>query len=102
MRAVADPALRAGAIARLDQGGIAGRYEFYGTSSALWYSLLGAHDKAVDSFLQVVDRAATGELFYDLMVVPVPAFDPIRKDARFVAMLSSFGLPYRPAPGAAP
>jgi adenylate cyclase len=96
VRAVADPALRADAIRKLDEGGVCGRYDFYSGATALWYSLLGAHDKAVDSIERAIERAEPGELFWDLESLLAPGVDPIRDDARYKAALSRRGLPVGP------
>jgi tetratricopeptide (TPR) repeat protein len=96
VRAVANPALRGDAIRRLDEGGVCGRYDFYSGATALWYSQLGAHDKAIESIEQAIGKAERGELFWDLESLHSPGVDPIRDDPRFKAALSRRGIPAGP------
>ena len=96
IQAVADPSLRQKAEQLLDRGGVAGHYELYGVADAFWYSLLGVHDKAISSLRHWVDRAPQEELFEALQFLWLPAFDPIRRDLRFKAVLEKMGLPYVP------
>jgi len=96
VRAVADPALRPDAIRKLDEGGVCGRYDFYSGATALWFSLLGAHDKAIDSVEQAIAKADPGELFWDLESLLAPGIDPIREDPRYKAALDKRGLPTGP------
>jgi tetratricopeptide (TPR) repeat protein len=102
VRAVADPELRADAIRKLDEGGVCGRYDFYSGATALWYSLLGAHDKAVHSVAEAMQKAEGGELFWGLESLLSPGIDPIRDDPRFKAALASRGLPTGPVNAGAP
>ncbi len=96
VRAVADPALRVDAIRRLDEGGVCGRYDFYSGATALWYSLLGAHDKAVESVVRSIGNADPGELFWDLESLLSPGIDSIRSDPRFQEILKNKGMLYQP------
>src|SRR5262249_50301229 len=75
-RAVADPALRAEAVSRLDAGGICGKYDFYTVATALWYTQLGARDKALANLGRELAAVDGGELFWDLEALQAPGFDP--------------------------
>lgn len=98
VQAVANPALRPDAIKRIDVGGMCGRYDFYGVTPALWYSLFGAHDKAVESVLHATNSADPGELFWDLESLRAPGIDPIRDDPQYQAAMLRLGLPQQEKP----
>ena len=80
--AVADPAERAPGIQKLDQGGVVGRYLLFGLADAYWYSLLGAHEKAITSLQGWADSVG-GPDWVTLPSLALPGFDPIRSDPRF-------------------
>ncbi len=95
IRAIAKPELRADAIRRLDAGGPVGYYDLFRISPGLWYSLLGARDKAIQSIDKGLDEAVVGERYYSAQALFAPAFDSIRDDPRFKAILVKWGMPDR-------
>jgi len=97
IRAIANPALRADAIRRLDQGGAVGDYDLFRVAHGAWYSLLGARDKAIQSIATGLDDAVVGERYYSAQALFAPAFDSIRDDPRFKAILVKWGIPDRRA-----
>ncbi|HET7065822.1 MAG TPA: hypothetical protein VFI49_16240 [Rudaea sp.] len=97
IRAVANPALRADAIRKLDEGGVVGYYDLFRIAPGLWYSLLGARDKAIESIAKGLDDAVVGERYYSAQALFAPAFDSIRDDPRFKAILMKWGVPDRSA-----
>ncbi|HEY8010516.1 MAG TPA: tetratricopeptide repeat protein [Rudaea sp.] len=87
VRAIGDPSLRPQAERLLDAGVAPGDYELYGLKYAFWFSLLGAHDKAIASIQHWAAIATFGERYSGLQALALPAFDSVRNDPRFKAVL---------------
>jgi adenylate cyclase len=91
VRAVANPSQRASAI-ELVREGKAGKYALREITDAFWYSMLGAREKALASLEQwAASPLEEGEIFATCQLLRVPAFDPIRNDERFQAVMKSVG-----------
>ena len=95
IRAVANPAQRASAL-KLVTEGKAGRYNLRGVTDAVWYALLGADTEARESLKQWLAVTQEGQLFADIPYLWKPAFDPLRGDERFQAIMKSAGLQTAP------
>src|SRR5690348_14699869 len=95
MQAYANPALRNAALPRVAGLGRIGR-QHGAFARAYWYSLLGAREQAIVSLQRWVEHAPSGERFFGIIFLSKQAFDPIRDDPRFKAVLVKLGLPYRP------
>ncbi len=91
--AVAEPARRARALPLVSGLHRIGHANLGGLARAFWYSLLGAREQALRELQQWSQTAAQGQRFNGLRFLWMPAFDPIREDPRFKALLAGFGLP---------
>jgi adenylate cyclase len=102
VRAVANPSQRAGAIELVREGKV-GQYALLQITDAFWYSMLGANEEALESLEQwAASPHEEGEVFATCQLLWAPAFDPIRSDERFQAVMKSVGpasaTPVQPAP----
>jgi TolB-like protein len=102
IRAVADPALRPDALERVAQVHQIGVVELGGLARAFWYCLLGAHEQAIDSLQHWGMRGEPDQQYNGIIYLWMPAFDLIRDDPRFQAVLKKMGMPYTPPAAAAP
>jgi Tfp pilus assembly protein PilF len=89
---IADPAKRAAAREAVVTATADARQRLTRTARIKWLMLLGDRDDALEA-LQGVGH----ELMFGQDNVWQPAFDPIRTDPRFKAVLKKMGLPYTPA-----
>ncbi|WHZ20821.1 MAG: Adenylate cyclase [Rhodanobacteraceae bacterium] len=94
---IADPAKRAAAREAVVTATADARQRLTRTARIKWLMLLGDRDDALEA-LQSVGH----ELMFGQDNVWQPAFDPIRNDPRFKAVLKKMGLPYMPKDAAAP
>ena len=101
MQAYANPTLRNAALPRVAGLSRIGR-QHGAFARAYWYGLLGAREQAILSLQRWVEHAPSGERFFGIIFLSKPAFDPIRDDPRFKAVLKKMGLPYVPRGEAAP
>jgi TolB-like protein/Tfp pilus assembly protein PilF len=92
VRGVADPGQRAAALRIVESAPADAHWELGPTGREKWLALLGANRDALAALEHFAARGeGHGEQF-----VWEPAFDPIRDDPRFKAVLKKIGLPYRP------
>jgi len=89
---IADPAKRAAAREAVVTATADARQRLTRTARIKWLMLLGDRDDALE-VLQGVGH----ELMFGQDNVWQPAFDPIRNDPRFKAVLKKMGLPYKAA-----
>ena len=90
---IADPALQAAAVRSLETAPGAAHLRRDPLAYAHWLALLGARDRA----LAVLERLPTQRNSPEPDWMWDTAFDPIRNDPRFKAVLGKMGLPYTPA-----
>jgi adenylate cyclase len=95
VRAVVNPSERTSALQLISEGKI-GRYWLRGMTAAFWYSMLGAHEKALEALTQWLATTEPGQLYSDTAYFWYAAFDPIRGDERFKEIVKSAGLPAAP------
>jgi TolB-like protein len=91
--AVAEPSRRAQALPLVADLQRIGHTDLGGLARAFWYGLLDAREPAIKELLHWADTAPQGQRFNGLRFLWMPAFDPLRADARFKALLGKFGLP---------
>ncbi len=98
---VADPKAAEGAL-KLVPGihRLAGA-EFGELATAFWESPLGAHEQALESLRRWLESAPAGQRFNGIRYLWLPAFDPVRADPRFKAVLKELNVPESPARSAA-
>jgi adenylate cyclase len=99
IQAVADPAKRPAALTLLKEGKV-GHYMLGGMTDPLWSAMLGAHERALDGLEQWLRASQKGERFSRSRTLWDPAFDPLRDNDRFKAIMRSLGLPDAPIPAA--
>jgi tetratricopeptide (TPR) repeat protein len=97
IHAVANPAQRASALKLVTEGKI-GQYDLRGVTDAFWYAMLGAYEEALESLKQWLATSQEGQLFSDTQILWRSAFDPLRTDQRFQAIMKSAHLPTEPVP----
>ena len=102
VRAVADPSQRASAIELVGEGKV-GHYALLQITDPFWYSMLGAKEEALKSLEQwAASPHEDGVIFATSQLLWAPAFDPIRNDPRFQAIMKSVGpapaTPVQPTP----
>ena len=95
---IADPALQAAAVRSLETAPGAAHLRRDPLAYAHWLALLGARDRA----LAVLERLPTQRNSPEPDWMWDTAFDPIRNDPRFKAVLEKMGLPYTPATAPTP
>jgi len=90
---IADPALQAAAVRSLETAPGAAHLRRDPLAYAHWLALLGARDRALAVLerLPIQRNSPEPDWMWDT------AFDPIRNDPRFKAVLEKMGLPYTPA-----
>jgi tetratricopeptide (TPR) repeat protein len=93
MTAVADPSRRAQVLPMVKDVHRLCHVELGGLARAFWYAQLGAPEQAIAELQQWTGSAAQGERFNGLRYLWMPAFDLLRGDVRFKALLTQFGLP---------
>jgi hypothetical protein len=71
-------------------------------AAAFWESLLGAHEQALESLRRWFDNAPAGQRFSGIRYLWLPAFDPVRADPRFKAVLAELNAPDAPGKSPAP
>ena len=92
VHAAANPSGRTSAL-KLVAEGKTGRYSLGKATDAFWCGMLGAHEQALERLQQWRANSEQGELFSSSQVLWSPAFDPLRGDKRFQAIMQSLGLP---------
>jgi adenylate cyclase len=97
VHAVANPSERTSALKLVTESKI-GRYSLDQVTDAFWCGMLGECEEALGRLERWRRSSEQGELFSDIQVLWTPAFDPIRADKRFQAILQSLGLPSSPVP----
>ena len=97
VRAVANPVERPNALKLISEGKV-GRYSLTeAVADAFLYSMLGANERALESLEQWTATSEQEKLFATSQILWTPAFDPIRNDERFRAVMKSAGPPATPA-----
>jgi TolB-like protein/Flp pilus assembly protein TadD len=71
-------------------------------AAAFWETLLGAHEQALESLQRWFDGASAGQRFNGIRYLWLPAFDPVRADPRFKAVLKELNVPDPPGKNFAP
>ena len=71
-------------------------------AAAFWKSLLGAHEQALESLRRWYDNAPAGQRFSGIRYLRLPAFDPVRADPRFKAVLAELNAADAPGKSPAP
>jgi TolB-like protein/tetratricopeptide (TPR) repeat protein len=94
--ACSHPALRRDALRLVEGVDRVGRVRLGALAQAFWYGLLGAREPAIVSLQRWVASVSPGKSNEDMRYLRLPAFDSIRDDPRFKAVLAKLGLPYRP------
>jgi tetratricopeptide (TPR) repeat protein len=97
VRAVANPSERTSALKLLAEGKV-GRYSLGKFTDAFWCAMLGAHEQGLERLHQWRKSSEPGESFEGSQVLWSPAFDPLRGDKRFQAIMQSLGLPHALVP----
>jgi adenylate cyclase len=90
VHAVAHPEERPNALKLVTEGKV-GHYSLSAARDAFWFSMLGAHERALESLKQWVANSQEGELSSGSQVLWTPAFDPIRGDEGFKEVMKSVG-----------
>ncbi|MHB8680355.1 MAG: tetratricopeptide repeat protein [Rudaea sp.] len=92
VRGVADPRQRASAVRALETSPALGRLRRDAIVHALFLAALGENDRALAVLeeLAIDGNSTTSQLLW------YPAFDPLRDNPRFKAVLKKIGLPYMP------
>ena len=98
IRGIADPALRPQAVHSLETSAGNSGLQRDAILHAFFLVQLGERDRALTA---LEDYATHGNSVIQQLLW-FPAFDPIRDDPRFKAVLRKIGLPYKPPAGAAP
>jgi TolB-like protein len=98
IRGIADPALRAQAVRSLETSHGNSGLKRDAILHAFFLVQLGERDRALAA---LEDYAAHGNGAIQQLLW-FPAFDPVRNDPRFKAVLKKIGLPYTPADAARP
>src|SRR5262249_11530263 len=93
MAAAADPARRAQVLPQVKDLHRLVDTELGGLARAFWYAEFGVPEQAIAELQQWAATAEQGERFNGLRILWMPAFDPLRDDPRFKALLKQFGLP---------
>jgi tetratricopeptide (TPR) repeat protein len=90
VHAVAHPEERPNALKLVTEGKV-GHYSLSAARDAFWFSMLGAHERALESLKQWVANSQEGELSSGSQVLWTPAFDPLRGDEGFKEVMKSVG-----------
>ena len=93
--AIADPSLRDAARKLVKAAPADARWGFAPSARIRWLAMLGDRDGVLDA----LERASTG-LVHSEDDPWQPAFDSLRDDPRYKAVLKKMGLPYTPPAGA--
>jgi tetratricopeptide (TPR) repeat protein len=97
VHAVANPSERTSALKLLAESKV-GPYSLGKFTDAFWCGMLGEHEQALERLKQWRESSEPGESFEGSQVLWSPAFDPLRGDKRFQAIMQSLGLPHALVP----